>query len=64
MLVAVLLFSNLNKIFVGFFEPVNIFLDNENKYFWGDLTDISAEKEALVGCSAGTVCRCYGRGTG
>ena len=27
----VLLFSKLNKIFFGYFDPVNIFLDNENK---------------------------------
>ena len=28
---AVLLFSKLNNIFVGYFDPENIFLDNENK---------------------------------
>ena len=28
---AVLLFSKLNKIFFGYIEPENIFLDNENK---------------------------------
>ena len=27
----VLLFSKLNKIFFGFFEPENIFFDNKNK---------------------------------
>ena len=27
----VLLFSKINKIFVGYFDPENIFLDNENK---------------------------------
>ena len=27
----VLLFSKLNKIFFGYFDPENIFLDNKNK---------------------------------
>ena len=30
---SVLLFSILKKIFFGYFEPENIFLDNENKQF-------------------------------
>ena len=30
-----LLFSKLNKMFFGYFDPVNIFLDNENNYFFG-----------------------------
>ena len=29
--VSVLLFSKLNNIFFGYFDPGNIFLDNENK---------------------------------
>ena len=29
--IPVLLFSKQNKIFVGYFEPEDIFLDNENK---------------------------------
>ena len=32
---AVLLFSKLNKIFFRYFDPENIFLDNENNYFSG-----------------------------
>ena len=28
---AVLLFSKLNKLFFGYFDPVNILLDNENQ---------------------------------
>ena len=28
-------FSNLNKIFFGYFDPENIFMDDENKYFSG-----------------------------
>ena len=31
----VLLFSKLNKIFSGYFDPENIFKDNKNKYFLG-----------------------------
>ena len=31
----VLLFSKLNKMFFGYFDPEHIFLDNENKYFSG-----------------------------
>jgi hypothetical protein len=32
---AVLLFSKLNNIFFGYFDPKKIFLDNENKLFSG-----------------------------
>ena len=32
---SVLLFSKLNTIFFGYFDPENIFLDNTNKYFSG-----------------------------
>ena len=39
---SVLLFSKLNTICIGCFDPEKIYEDNENKYFWGDLTDISA----------------------
>ena len=31
----VLLFSNLNEIFFGYFDPENIYLDNKNNYFSG-----------------------------
>ena len=31
----VLLLSKLNKMFFGYFDPVNILLDNENTYFSG-----------------------------
>ena len=40
-----LLISKLNKIFFGYFDPENILLEKNNR---GDLTDISAKKEALV----------------
>ena len=49
LLVSVLLFSKLNKIFFGFFDPGNIFLDKKINNFRGELTDISAKKEVLVG---------------
>ena len=32
------------KYFFTYFDPESIFLANENKYFAGDLTDISAKK--------------------
>ena len=41
-------FSKLNYIFIGYFDPEKIFVDNEIKKIRGDLTDISAEKEALA----------------
>ena len=44
---SVLLFSKINKMFFGYFDPENIFLDNEIQKLWGDLTDISAKKETL-----------------
>ena len=45
---SVLPFSKLNKMFFGYFDPENIFLDNKNKFFRGELTDNSAKKEALL----------------
>ena len=33
--VRTVLFSKLNKLFFGYFDPENIFLDNENKEFSG-----------------------------
>ena len=45
---SVLPFSKLNKMCFGYFDPENIFLDNENNKFRGDLTGNSAKKEALV----------------
>ena len=47
----VLLFSKLNKIFLGCFDPGNAVVDNANKE-WGDLTDISCNTEALTVSSA------------
>ena len=41
-------FSKLNYIFVGYFNPENILLDNEIINFRGDLTDSAAKKEALA----------------
>ena len=32
---SVLPFSKLNKLFFGYFDPENVFLDNENKYVSG-----------------------------
>ena len=31
----VLLFSQVNKLFLGYFDPKKIFIDNDNKYFLG-----------------------------
>ena len=42
-----LLFSKLNKIVFEYFYPENISIDKVNNFFRGDLTDISAENEAL-----------------
>ena len=36
-------------MFFGYFDPENIFLDNKIIIFRGELTDISAKKEALLG---------------
>ena len=49
---AVLLFANFNKMFFGYIDP-EMFFFNIMKIndVWGDLTDISAIKEALVRCS-------------
>ena len=43
-----LLFSILNKIFFGYFYAENVFLGNANNILQGELTDISAKKEALA----------------
>ena len=40
-------FSNLNKIFFGYFDPENIFYLVKINIVWGDLIDILAKKEAL-----------------
>ena len=36
---SVLLFSKLNKIFFGYFDPEKIFLGNKSKFFQGELDD-------------------------
>ena len=41
-----LLFSNLNKIFFGYFDAENIFKITKTINYRGDLTDVSAKKEA------------------
>ena len=41
-----LLFSKTNNTFFGYFDPENIFLDNEKSIFRGDLTDISTKKRS------------------
>ena len=45
---AVILYSKLNKMFYGYFDPENMFLNNESKYFFGDIIDSSAKKDSLV----------------
>ena len=45
---AVLPFSKLNKTFFGYFDPENIFQIIKINIFWGELTDNSAKKEALL----------------
>ena len=47
-------FSKVNNFIFGYFDPENIFLDNENNNFRGDLTDNSAKKEAMY--STGYLC--------
>ena len=45
---SVLLLSKLNKIYFGYFDPEFFFLIIKIIIFRGELTDISAKKEALV----------------
>ena len=40
-------FAKLNNFIFGYFDPENIFIDSEINIFRGDLSDISAKKEAL-----------------
>ena len=42
------LFSKLNKLFFGCFDPENIFWIMKMDNFQGELTDISAKKEAML----------------
>ena len=44
---SVLLFSKLGKMGFGYFDLQNIFSDNVNICFWGDLANISITKEVL-----------------
>ena len=46
--IPVLLFSKLNKMFFGYFDPETIFKIIKLNNFRGDLTDISTKKEALL----------------
>ena len=41
-------FAKLNKLFFGYFDPAKIFYIIKINIFLGELTDISAKKEALV----------------
>ena len=41
-------FSNLNYHFIGYFDPVNLFLIIKINDFWVNLSDISARTETLV----------------
>ena len=43
------------KMLFGYFDPENIFLDNENNRFLGDLTDVSVKKEARMRAGWGVV---------
>ena len=43
-----LLFSNSNKYFIGYFDPFLFFFIIKLINFRGDLTDISAKKETLI----------------
>ena len=37
-------FFEMNVFFFGYFDPINMYFDNEKKnYFWDDLSDISAK---------------------
>ena len=45
---SVLPFSKLHKMVFGYFDPENIFLDMKIINFWGELTNSSAKKEALI----------------
>ena len=40
-------FSKLDKTFFGYFDPENMYADNENDKLRGDLNENSAKKEAL-----------------
>ena len=42
-----LLFSNLNNTFSGYFDPDFFFKIMKINNLWGELNDISANKEAL-----------------
>ena len=44
-----LLFTKLNKLVFGYYNPENIFLDNEINNFQGDVTDISAHTKPMEG---------------
>ena len=42
------LFSKLNEIFVGYFDPDSFLLDSGGKQIRSGLTDVLVEKEALT----------------
>ena len=42
-------FLKLNQTFSGYFDPVQIFVDNKINIFRGYITDISAKKASLIG---------------
>ena len=45
--IAVFLFSNLNKIYVGYFHPVNVTLYTVLNRTWGELMDKSTKSTSL-----------------
>ena len=49
------LFSKSNKAFWGHLDPVNIRMLRGNLFFLGDLADVLAKPETLIGCNAATV---------
>ena len=53
---AVKFISKLNQFIFGRFDPVNIFLIIKINNFRGDLTDVSAKKEALTTVRASACC--------
>ena len=45
---SVRLFSKLNEIWSGYFDPINIIFDGKINTFSGDLADVSAKTRTLL----------------
>ena len=41
------LYSKLNKICLGCFDPINILVCDKDNHFWGELTDVSAKTNKM-----------------